>query len=93
MAVLPPWPSVSLINKTERGVIYRECAVPSVTQPTSGGQEGLLVKGLPDTKPALYAMTRACPRFRRTLSETTAHIHSLFSVPCANKSSWSFLCC
>lgn len=40
VAVLPSWPSVSLINKTERGVIYRELAVPSVTQPRVEDRRG-----------------------------------------------------
>lgn len=50
------------------------------------------MKGWPDAKPTLYAMTMSCPRFRRMLSETVARIYSLFSVPCANRSSWSFSC-
>ena len=51
------------------------------------------MKGWPDAKPAFYATTVSCLRFRWMLSETTAHIYSFVSVPCANRSSWSVLRC
>ena len=51
------------------------------------------MKGWPDAKPAFYATTVSCLRFRRMLSETTAHIYSFVSVTCSNRSSWSVLRC